>query len=244
MQAPQRVRILLVDDHAVVRLGFRMLLAAHEWCEIVAEADSGESGYLAFREHRPDVVVMDLSLPKMSGIATIQRMRAVTPDARILVVSMHEANPYVVQSMRAGASGYVFKSSAPEELVKAVRAVARGGTYLSNELAQRMVMSDIRGEPNPFERLSAREFEIVSLATSGVAPREIAQRLSISYKTVVNYLSQAKRKLDVQSGAEMTRLALHHRIGTPGSAVDDNARVEGASAEKAGDAGHSPADVA
>lgn len=206
------VRILLVDDHAIVRVGFRALLAQQGWCGSIVEAANGEVGYQLFRDNRPDVVVMDLSMPKMSGITAIQRIRAVDAAARILAVSVHDETVFVMQAMKAGAAGYVSKASAPEEIVGAVRAVADGKSYISNSIAQRMVISTLRGEENPFEQLSAREFEIVSLATSGVDPHDIAQRLSIHYKTVVNYLTQTKRKLNVANATELTKLAIRHGI--------------------------------
>ena len=206
------VSILLVDDHAIVRVGFRALLAQQHWCGPIAEAATGEAGYQLFRELEPDVIVMDLSMPKMSGITAIQRIKAVDAETRILVVSVHDESVFVMQAMKAGAAGYVSKGSAPEEIVSAVRSVAQGKTYISNGIAQRLVITTIRGDENPFQQLSAREFEIVSLATSGVDPRDIALRLSIHYKTVVNYLTQVKRKLNVANATELTKLAIRHGI--------------------------------
>ncbi|MCC6707591.1 MAG: response regulator transcription factor [Gammaproteobacteria bacterium] len=206
------ISILLIDDHAIVRVGFKTLLAQQDWCGTITEADNGEAGYHCFRELNPDVIVMDLTMPKMSGITAIQRIKAVSAEARILVVSVHDETVFVMQAMKAGAAGYVSKASAPEELVVAVRTVADGKPYISNGMAQRMVITQFRGESNPFEHLSSREFEIVSLATSGVDPREIAARLSIHYKTVVNYLTQTKRKLNVANATELTKLAIRHGI--------------------------------
>lgn len=208
------VSILLIDDHAIVRVGFRTLLAQQDWCGTITEAANGDHGYQLFREHKPDVIVMDLSMPKMSGITTIQRIKAVDPATRILVISVHDETVFVMQAMKAGAVGYVSKGSAPEEIVVAVRTVARGTTYISDDIARRIVITTLRGNDNPFEKLSAREFEIVSLATSGIDPRNIALRLSINYKTVVNYLTQVKRKLGVANATELTKLAIRHGIVT------------------------------
>ena len=116
------VSVLLIDDHAIVRVGFRTLLAQQDWCGTISEAANGELGYQLFREHRPAVIVMDLSMPKMSGITTIQRINVVAPDTRILVVSVHDETVFVMQAIKAGAAGYVSKGSAPEEIVGAVRA--------------------------------------------------------------------------------------------------------------------------
>jgi two-component system invasion response regulator UvrY len=213
------VSILLVDDHAIVRVGFRALLAQQDWCGPITEAANGEAGYQLFRELKPDVIVMDLSMPKMSGITAIQRIKTVDAETRILVVSVHDESVFVMQAMKAGAAGYVSKGSAPEEIVGAVRSVAQGKTYISNGIAQRLVITTIRGDENPFQQLSAREFEIVSLATSGVDPRDIALRLSIHYKTVVNYLTQVKRKLNVTNATELTKLAIRHGIVSINSAT-------------------------
>ncbi|CAN0171546.1 unnamed protein product, partial [Phaeothamnion confervicola] len=202
-----------------VRVGFRALLAQQVWCGTITEAANGELGYQLFRELKPDVIVMDLSMPKMSGITTIQRINAVDSATRILVVSVHDETVFVMQAMKAGAVGYVSKGSAPEEIVGAVRSVARGKTYISDNIAQRMVITTFGGEDNPFAKLSAREFEIVSLATSGVEPRDIAVRLSIHYKTVVNYLTQVKRKLKVANATELTKLAIRHGIATVNGAM-------------------------
>jgi two-component system invasion response regulator UvrY len=223
------VNILLVDDHAIVRVGFRALLEQQRWCGDITEAANGELGYLMFRDAKPHVVVMDLSMPKMSGVTAIQRIRSLDAAARILAVSVHDEGVFVMQAMKAGAAGYVSKASAPEELVGAVRAVAAGKTYISNSIAQHIAIASLRGQENPFEQLSAREFEIVSMATSGVDPREIALRLSIHYKTVVNYLTQAKRKLNVTNATEMTKLAIRHGIADvlPGDAAEERARFSG-----------------
>ncbi|MBX9605195.1 MAG: response regulator transcription factor [Gammaproteobacteria bacterium] len=215
-----RVRVLLVDDHAVVRVGFRSLLAQQSWCGDIDEAANGELGYQRFRDMAPDVVVMDLTMPRMSGLTAIQRIMAVAPGARILAVSVHDETVFVMQALKAGAAGYVSKGSAPEELVDAVRAVSRGQSYISAGIAQRIAITSLRGAEDPFAQLSPREFEIVTLAARGADPRDIAQRLSINYKTVVNYLTQAKRKLMVANATEMTRLAIRHGIVEVGPVED------------------------
>ncbi|MGE0433246.1 MAG: LuxR C-terminal-related transcriptional regulator, partial [Gammaproteobacteria bacterium] len=140
------------------------------------------------------------------------RITAVAPGARILAVSVHDETVFVMQALKAGAAGYVSKGSAPEELVDAVRAVSRGQSYISAGIAQRIAITSLRGVEDPFAQLSPREFEIVVLAARGTDPRDIAQRLSVNYKTVVNYLTQAKRKLMVANATEMTRLAIRHGI--------------------------------
>lgn len=210
--AGQTIRILLVDDHAVVRAGYRLLLENCADIEVVAEADSGELAGRLFEECRPDVVIMDLSLPGMGGLEAIRRIMARDASARVLVISMHEDPVFVEQALQTGARGYMSKSGAPEALVEAIRALAAGCTYLEKTLAERLAFHKVRGRDSPLSALSTREFEIFCLLAEGYSTSEIAQRLSLSYKTVANYSSQIKSKLDVGSVAEIARLAIRHNI--------------------------------
>ena len=209
---PGKIRVLLVDDHAVVRAGYRMLLRNSEEIEIVAEADSGEKAYQSYAALTPDVVVMDLSLPGMGGLAAIRRIVARDAGAKILVFSMHEDTVFVDKAVNAGARGYITKSSAPDVLIDAIRDIARGKNYLDAETAQRMAYQKLRGKDSPFEILSTREFEIFCLLSEGLDTNEIAERLSLSYKTVANYSTQIKNKLKVNTVAELTRLAIRHKL--------------------------------
>jgi DNA-binding NarL/FixJ family response regulator len=206
------IRVLLVDDHAVVRAGYRMLLARSPDIEVVAEADSGEAACRRYVEHNPDVVVMDLTLPGIGGLEAIRRITARDPDARVLVFSMHEDTVFVDQAISAGARGYITKSSAPETLVEAIRAVAANKTYLEAGLAQQLAFQKVRDRDSPFSRLSTREFEICCLLAEGLNTSEIAKRLSLSYKTVANYSTQIKSKLEVSTVAELTRLAIRYNV--------------------------------
>jgi DNA-binding NarL/FixJ family response regulator len=207
-----RVRVLLVDDHAVVRAGYRLLLQNAPEIEVVAEAESGEIAYQRFNELAPDVVVLDLSLPGIGGLEAIRRIIARDAEARILVFSMHEDTMFVEHALAAGARGYITKSSAPHVLVEAVKQVAAGGAYLDAGLAQRLAFQKIRGRDTPLMGLSTREFEIFCLLAEGSSTNEIAKRLSLSAKTVANYSSQIKGKLEVNTVAELTRLAIRHGI--------------------------------
>ncbi len=206
------VRILLVDDHAVVRAGFRMLLQNFPDVEIVAEADSGEAACREFARVEPDVVVMDLSLPGMGGLEAIRRMVVRDDSAAILVCSMHEDPIFAEQALAAGARGYITKSSAPQVLVEAVRAIAAGSIHIDPQIAQRLAFQKSRGKPTPFLALSSREFEICCLLAEGESVADIARRLSLSAKTVANYATQIKGKLEVGSVAELARLAIRHGI--------------------------------
>ncbi len=204
------IRILLVDDHAVVRAGYRTLLEGSQDLLVVAEADSGESAVRLFVETVPDIVIMDLSLPGIGGIEAIRRIVQRKHDARILCFSMHEDTIFVEQALQAGARGYIGKSSAPNVLVEAVRQLAGGSVYLDPDIAQRLAFQKMRGTSSPIAGLTTREFEIFCLLAEGGTVNEIAKRLSLSAKTVANYATQIKGKLEINSAAEIARLAIRH----------------------------------
>ena len=207
-----QVRVVLVDDHAVVREGYRRLLERTEDISVIAEAVSGEEAYRAVCDLLPDVTVMDINLPRMGGIEAVRRIVARLPDAKILMFSMHEDTVFSSRALQAGARGYVTKSSAPEVLVEAVRLVAQGKLYISNEMAQELAVQMLPGRDNPIDALSAREFEVFRLLVAGHALQEISKILSLSYKTVANYQSNIKHKLDVSNTAQVVRIALSHGL--------------------------------
>jgi DNA-binding NarL/FixJ family response regulator len=212
IESVRKIRVVMVDDHAVVRAGYRTLLDAAEGIEIVAEADSGETGFRAYAEQDPDIVIMDLSLPGISGLEAIRRIVARNSGAKILAFSMHEDTAFVEQALQAGARGYISKSSAPTVLVEAVKQIAAGNIYLEPDIAQRLAFQKTRGPSSPFANLSTREFEIFCLLAEGLSANEIASRLSLSSKTVANYSTQIKSKLEVNSIAEIARLAIRHGV--------------------------------
>jgi len=207
-----RVRVLLVDDHAVVRAGYRMLLNVAPEIEVVGEADSGEGACRLFAELAPDVVIMDLTLPGIGGLEAIRRIVQRDSKAKVLVFSMHEDTLFVEQALAAGARGYVTKSSPPHVLVAAVKDVAAGGRPLAGDLAQRLAFAGVRGGDSPLKELSTREFAIFCLLAEGLSSAEIAKRLSLSQKTVANYGTQLKNKLKVGTAAEIARLAIRHGV--------------------------------
>ncbi len=211
----RRIRVVMVDDHAVVRAGYRTLLGNANGIEVVAEADSGEAGFRAFVEHEPDIVIMDISLPGISGFEAIRRIVARNSAAKILAFSMHEDTAFVEQALQAGARGYVGKSSAPIILVEAVQQIAAGNIYLEPEIAQRLAFQKTRGPTSPFANLSTREFEIFCLLAEGFSASDIGSRLSLSAKTVANYSTQIKNKLEVNSVADIARMAIRHGIVEP-----------------------------
>ena len=213
-RVPERMRILLVDDHAVVRAGFKTLLENQGDISVIAEAESGEAACRQYIEHQPDVVVMDLILPGVGGLEAIRRIVTRQSDARILVFSMHEDTVFVEQALQAGARGYIGKSSAPVVLVEAVRQIAGGNIYIDPDIAQRLAFQKTKGGDLPFGALSTREFEIFCLLAEGLSVNAIANRLALSYKTVANYSTQIKSKLEVNTPAELARLAIRHGIVT------------------------------
>ncbi len=207
------IRILLIDDHVVVRAGYRRLIERQSHLQIVAEASNGESGYQLYLEHQPDVVVMDLSMPGRGGITTTQHLCARFEKARILVFSMHEEPVFAEHAFTAGAAGYITKSSAPEVLVEAIECVARGETYLGNDIAQKLALNSVLNKTNAgIKHLSPREFEIFRLLAEGLSTAEIAEQLTVSHKTIANYYSQIRQKLNVNNTAELIRLAIRQGV--------------------------------
>lgn len=208
----QTIRIMLADDHAVVRSGLRRLLEQRQGLEVVAEAESGEQAYQMFGECQPDVAVMDLSMPGMGGLEAIRRILARYPQARILVFSMHENASFATQSLRAGARGYLAKTGGPDELVTALYEIAKGKTYLGSGIAQKIAMQSLDGGTDPISQLSAREFEVFRMVAEGLSADDIATKLKISQKTVANYLTLIKQKLGVSTPIEMLRLAMRYGV--------------------------------
>jgi DNA-binding NarL/FixJ family response regulator len=206
------VRILLVDDHAVVREGYRRLLERTPDIQVVAEASDAEEAYRAFCDLAPDVAVMDINLPGTSGVEVTRRIVARETHARVLVFSMHDDAMFARRALQAGARGYVTKASAPEVLVEAVRAVASGKVYLSQDVAQQLALQTIPGQQLPLANLSAREFEVFRLLAEGRSVADIAQIMCLSQKTIANYQSSIRQKLELTNAAQVVRLAMSHGL--------------------------------
>ncbi len=207
-----RVRLFLVDDHAIVRAGVKALLAHHEALEVVGEADSGEEALVGVDRTAPDVVLLDLSLPGMNGIETARALKRAHPAARLVALSMHEDPEYVQGFLEAGGSGYVPKSSLETQLVDAILAVARGEYYAPARLLAELAREMARGDPYKHVKLTGRELEVVTQIAEGNTYREIAEALGISEKTVATYRERASEKLGVRSRAELVRWALEHGL--------------------------------
>jgi two-component system, NarL family, invasion response regulator UvrY len=206
------IRIMLVDDHAIVRSGFRRLLEQQPGCHVVAEAADADRAYALFMEHEPDVVVLDLSMPGVSGLDAIRRIIARKPSAKILVFSMHEDASLAERAIQLGARGYVTKSSAPETLASAVADVVQGKLALSPDIAQALAILKVTADDNPVNVLSAREFEIFRLLAGGHSVASIATLMSLSGKTVANYHSLIKQKLGISTDVELVLLAQRQRV--------------------------------
>lgn len=214
------IRIMLVDDHALVREGVRHVLAATPGFEVVAEAGDSESALQLIATAKPDLVVLDLSMPGGSGLELATRLRTLLPEVRILILSVHDHPEYVLGAVRAGAQGYLRKDTSPAELREAIRVVARGESYFSPNVARHLTAA-VRGESDkgtPVERLvrlAPREREVLGGIAAGETSREIAGRLGLSPRTVETYRENLMRKLDIRTVAGLTRFALDAGLVTP-----------------------------
>ncbi|MGV7213033.1 response regulator [Bradyrhizobium sp. UFLA05-112] len=206
--------IMLVDDHAVVREGYRSVLQKQPGLRVVAEASDGAEAYRLFKESPPDLIIMDLSMPGIGGLEAIRRIRQWDKAAKILVFTMHQNAGFAVQAIRAGARGYVTKTSPPETLVRAVMDVLAGRVAISPDIDHELALSRLAGESSATDVLTAREFEVLRLLLAERSTEEIAETLHVSPKTVANLHSLIKGKLGVESDIELVRLALRQGILT------------------------------
>lgn len=207
------INVLLVDDHAVVRAGYRLLLSQSDTVSCIIEAKTGEEAYQKYGEIKPSVVIMDLSLPGIGGLAAIRRIIARDQKARILVFSIHDELVYVTRALEAGAKGYITKSCAPEMLVDAVHSLVEGELFIEPEIAQRLAVEHFIGHQiSPLERLTAREFEVFCLMVKGHTTHETAEILRLSTKMVANYNTLIKHKLNSKTSADLTRIAYQSGI--------------------------------
>jgi two-component system invasion response regulator UvrY len=200
--------VLLADDHAIVRMGFRLLLETTGQCRVLGEAASGEEACSLYFKLNPDVLVIDIAMPGMGGLEAMNRILARNRGARILVLSAHEDTSYQRRAMQAGALGYLSKRGSPAELLQAVTAVARGATYIEPGIAQRLAVQGLKGPQRPVDMLSEREFEVFLHLAGGKSVAQIAALLSLSPRTIGTHLYNIKQKLRAQNAAELTLIAL------------------------------------
>lgn len=204
------VRVLLVDDHAVVRAGYKRYLELDPTLQVVGEADSGELAYGMLAQTPADVVVMDLSMPGQGGLESMRRIMQRYPEQRVLVFTMHENAALALQALRAGASGYLTKSMPPERMVDAIHQVMRGEKPISNDLVS--AVAEAEKESPPHLQLAPREFEIFRLLANGQTVDDIGQRLHLGTKTVANYQSSIRQKLGVYTPIELHQYAKRHGL--------------------------------
>lgn len=208
MRTISSIKIMLVDDHAIVREGYKALLEQQPNMKVVVEAGTGEEAYQLFKEYQPNLVIMDLSLPNMSGIETISRIRKYDPRAKILVFTMHQNSTMAAKAIQAGARGYVTKSSLPSVLIEAIYDVHNGIAALSQDIEKAIALESFKEKRTAIKDLSVREFEILRLIVSAKSASEISKILKISKKTVSNYHYLIKNKLGVVNDVELTHLAI------------------------------------
>ena len=205
------LNVLLLDDHAVVRTGYRRLIDAEPDLRVVAEATTTDEAYALLQQGGIDVAVVDVSLKGASGVEAIRRFLARDPQLKVMVLSMHDSPGFVTQAMRAGALGYLTKSSEPADMLDGIRAVARGRRVLAPEIAQTLADAALDGNAL-LNRLTPREFEVLRMAATGEATRQIASQMHLSPKTVLNHLSMVRQKLEADSDFKLLRLAVRHGL--------------------------------
>lgn len=206
------IRVMIADDHQLVRDGLKQLLGAVTGIEVAAEASTGDEALALVKASEFDLALLDMSMPGLSGINLIKRLKLERPKLRILVLSMHGESQYAVRALKAGASGYLTKDGATAELVSAIRKIARGGVYLTDAAAASLVKSRSVSDLSPHEQLSDREFEIFRLLCTGVGPTEIADQLNLSVKTVSTHKTRILEKMNLDNSAELIRYALLHDL--------------------------------
>ena len=207
------IRVLIADDHAIVREGLKQIVLSDSEISVAGEAATGDEAILKIRNGEFDVIVLDLSLPDRSGFDVLSRIKAAKPDLSILVLSMEREEEFAVRCLHAGASGYLEKRSAPDQLVSAIKSLARGKKYLSSELSEHLAWElDRPGAERPHDLLSKREFEIFLSIAAGRPVSQIAEDLGLSVKTVNNHRARILKKLGMKNTAELVRYAIRHQL--------------------------------
>lgn len=217
------IKVLIVDDHALVRMGIRRLLDDLPDMDVVAEAESGEEALVLVKSHKPDVVLLDMKMPGIDGWEVTRRLKKSNPQIKVIAVTAMCAEPLPSRVLQLGAMGYLTKESGVEEMAAAIRKVAKGEKYLSAEIAQKMAINSLEAvQGSPFDALSEREMQVMFMITSGMEVQDIADRLFLSTKTINGYRYRMFEKLAIKNDVELTYLAMKHRvIERPTDALDD-----------------------
>ena len=204
-------RVLLADDHALVRAGFRTLLESLPGVRVVADTDNGREALRLIEEHRPDIVFMDISMPELNGLEATARVATEFPSVRVVILSMHANEEYVLRALQAGAAGYLLKDADPVELELALTAVARGDTYLSPPVSRHVIDEYVRRVTeghSPLESLTPRQREVLQLIAEGSTTRQMAQMMGVSAKTIETHRTQLMERLDIHDIAGLVRFAI------------------------------------
>lgn len=216
----RRIRVFIADDHAVLRAGLRMLIDAQPDMQVVGEAEDGEEAVRRVVSLRPEVALVDVSMPRLDGLEVVRRLQESAPQVRVLILSMYDDEGYLRRALEHGAAGYILKKAADTELMAAVRAVARGENYvypsLTHLLVNRYLGRQEEGQPGPSPAgLSDRELEVLKLLAAGYTSQQVGDQLALSVKTVETYKARVLEKLGLQSRVELVRYALRHGLLTP-----------------------------
>lgn len=207
------IKVLIVDDHALVRMGIRRLLDDLSDVDVVADAESGEQALALVKTHKPDVVLLDMKMPGIDGWEVTRRLKKSNPQVKVIAVTAMCAEPLPTRVLQLGAMGYLTKESGAEEMAAAIRKVAKGEKYLSAEIAQKMAINSLEAvQDSPFDLLSEREMQVMLMITSGMTVQDIADRLFLSSKTINGYRYRMFDKLGIKNDVELTFLAMKHRV--------------------------------
>jgi len=205
------IKVMLVDDHELVRAGIKRLLDDIDGIEVVDEADCGETAIDKVRKQKPDVILMDVNMPGIGGLEATRRIMQIEPDLKVIVVTVHAGEPFPTRLLEAGAAGYLTKDCGQGEIVKAIHSVSDGSRYIGSNIAQKIALSMMPGaNKSPFDSLSQREMQVMLMVTQGQNAQEISDRLCLSPKTISTYRHRLFEKLDVDNDVELTRLAILH----------------------------------
>ncbi len=208
------IKVLLVDDHDIVRTGLKLVIEQMDGINIIGECRDGKSAVEVVQTHRPDVILMDVNMPKMSGLEATRRITQTDPSVKIIILTIHAENPFPRNLLDAGAVGYLTKGCAAEELEKAIRKVARGHRYVGADIAQQMALAMLPGggEGSPFDSLSMRELDVAMMLVRGKKAKEIAYVLGLTDRTVATYKYRILEKMGIRNEVELTHVAIRHGL--------------------------------